>query len=465
MAISAIGLHLLPVELQQAIFFQLHRTDDISAAALTCRSLLLAFLDAKSLIENKVLRNEIRRDVLPEALAVLNSARMLRQSQRSVSSIQEFLEENFTFRIEPHGQLASADVYALSRLNDLITRIARRYIACVLKESPGGQEDVGRRPSKDEVARVHRAFYRFELWCNLFRTHKTNETILEPDQQREVFFDRFSPWENEQLACINDYLARAILPAFNDVAEHDIDWGAVRVDYGDDISTGFIQYALSMGLVKIHQIITAQTFEARRKLLRSDDKIYPNFNLEFLFDCLEHASRNGLNHTPLQRYTTEDNATHLRKPFFDDPDSGPESCWRWAHAEDYVVNFVNSPWRISLRKWGYVMWDRATLDSWKVLQTRWDAPSMSERRAATELRAKLRAEQEFSFRRRYDIQRAGGSGWWSVGDESKVTWPYRRTRKPQVVEKKPESLADAKRAILSIKLPTTIPRAKNQNGV
>ncbi|PVH92818.1 hypothetical protein DM02DRAFT_619692 [Periconia macrospinosa] len=455
------GPHLLPMELQQNIFLHLHRTDDISAAALTCRSLLLAFLDAKSVIENKVLRNEIRRDVLPKALAVLKSARMLRQSQRSVLSIQEFLEENFTFRTEPHWQLPSTDVYALSRLNGIITRFARRYISYALKESPRRQEDVERRPSKDEVARVHRAFYRFELWCNLFKTHKTNETILEPDQQREVFFDRFSPWENEQLACIYDYLARAILPAFNDVAEHDVDWGAVRVEYGDSISTGFIQYALSMGLVQIHRIITAKTFDARHELLCSEKKIYPNFNLQFLFTCLDCTSSNGLNHTPLQQFTIEDNATQLKKAFFDDPDPGPESCWRWAHAEDYVVNFVNSPLRISLRKWGYVMWDRATLDSWQVLRTRWVPPSNSEQQAASELRTKVRAEQEFSFRRRYDIQAAGGSGWWSVGDESKVKWPHRRTRSPQVEEKTPESLADAKRIISGIKLPTTIARDQN----
>src|SRR6185436_12484784 len=118
-------------------------------------------------------------------------------------------------------------------------------------------------------------------------------------------------------------------------------------EYGDDISTGFIQYALSMGLVKILRVMDSRSFETRRKLLCPDGKLYPNFNLEHLYDCLNHASRNGLNHTPLRHYTAEDNATHLRKPFFEDLDSGPERCWRWAHAADYVVNFVNSPLRVS----------------------------------------------------------------------------------------------------------------------
>jgi hypothetical protein len=47
------------------------------------------------------------------------------------------------------------------------------------------------------------------------------------------------------------------------------------VDYGDSISTDVIQYTLSMGLVKFHQIITAKTFEARHKLLFSGKGYIP----------------------------------------------------------------------------------------------------------------------------------------------------------------------------------------------
>lgn len=32
------------------------------------------------------------------------------------------------------------------------------------------------------------------------------------DDQREAYFAYFAPWENEQLACIHDYLLEVITP-------------------------------------------------------------------------------------------------------------------------------------------------------------------------------------------------------------------------------------------------------------
>jgi hypothetical protein len=73
--------------------------------------------------------------------------------------------------------------------------------------------------------------------------------LLSLEEQKYVFFSKLSPWENEQLACVHGYLLRLITPGklsdfkgllsiltridFDDIAEHDIVWGEMWVDYSD----------------------------------------------------------------------------------------------------------------------------------------------------------------------------------------------------------------------------------------
>lgn len=58
------------------------------------------------------------------------------------------------------------------------------------------------------MIRIQRAFYRFEVYCNLFQ----NPERFDFREQRDIFFLKFSDWENEQLACMYDYLFRVICP-------------------------------------------------------------------------------------------------------------------------------------------------------------------------------------------------------------------------------------------------------------
>lgn len=59
-----------------------------------------------------------------------------------------------------------------------------------------------------------------------------------------MFLERFSPWENEQIAAIYEYLFTKVSAAklvtrilansltsvvFNDIAEHDVEWGEMSI--------------------------------------------------------------------------------------------------------------------------------------------------------------------------------------------------------------------------------------------
>jgi hypothetical protein len=91
--------------------------------------------------------------------------------------------------------------------------------------------------------------YRYLLYCNLFRS----DTPLDRGLESPItlyFFQKFSPWVNEQLACVHDYFERVLsrgescigytIPeasiclstngayftaAFDEVAAHDVAWG------------------------------------------------------------------------------------------------------------------------------------------------------------------------------------------------------------------------------------------------
>lgn len=93
--------------------------------------------------------------------------------------------------------------------------------------------------------------------------------------------------------------------------------------------------------------------------------------------------------------------------------------WRWAHQWTSRAYFVKSEARLTLREWAYVRWDRSTLESVVNFQEDWEEPLGS---SPTEDVARRLDQQEESRKRRRDIFRKGGRGWWSFEDESKVVW-------------------------------------------
>src|SRR5690625_4164260 len=72
--------------------------------------------------------------------------------------------------------------------------------------------------TENELRRVQRAFYKFKLYCNLFRrTEKRGRgsrigqaLVIPIKDQPMLFFHHFASWENEQLGCVHDFLLRVI---------------------------------------------------------------------------------------------------------------------------------------------------------------------------------------------------------------------------------------------------------------
>jgi hypothetical protein len=100
-------------------------------------------------------------------------------------------------------------------------------------------------------------------------------------------------WENEQLACIDDYLSMTVIlgrtfftPLLNhrsnwiklaatDVVEKELDgpeWEYDRREHYWHVSCELTQHLLTFGLEKLHRLAVADTYEAKRKL------VYPHIH-------------------------------------------------------------------------------------------------------------------------------------------------------------------------------------------
>jgi hypothetical protein len=174
---------------------------------LACSSFYHAFRDAESLITTRVLLNEVQLDVLPEAVTVFQSARNRSWTRQGII---DFTSQHLARRTPPPQSWTLADALSISKLYSHVHYFATDFTCKCLGIQAlerGVQQSL---PSPLEIARIERTLYRFEMYCNIFKDFR--HPMLSMDEQREILFSRFSPCENEQLACIHDYLHGKISP-------------------------------------------------------------------------------------------------------------------------------------------------------------------------------------------------------------------------------------------------------------
>ncbi|KID83271.1 hypothetical protein MGU_09456 [Metarhizium guizhouense ARSEF 977] len=443
------SIECLPVELLQMVLLELPDVSSLRAAALSCPLLYEVFLEADTTITTQVFLKQIDDSVLPEAkLAFLSSSLHHGPEPEYQHGLVDFITQNLRQRPTPPSSWSLQKALQLERLHLCVSELTQKFVHTTLTTYPTTQSKCT--ATRLERCRIERAFYRFELYCNLFRMlPKIYAELPIHVEQKQLFFACFAPWENEQLGCIHDFLVRAVSPAFNDIA-----WGAFRVEYDDRIDSPFIQHVLSRGLKKLYSIILAETYLERHQLLY--DRGFPPVTDNFLYEGLQSANEHN-DHVSLDGWSPENEALLTRRSFFADPDSGPRDAWQWAHREEAWTNWVYQEDRDNLRRWGYVMWDRCRLDSVGILQVPWeDTRSSTDLLLEEQEAARQRAYMENSWEKREKMYRSGAVGWWSWGDESQVLWPdgVAPGKRPSVpAHVKPDSLQEARDMLRMMKLP------------
>ncbi|KAL2831313.1 hypothetical protein BJY01DRAFT_254324 [Aspergillus pseudoustus] len=366
-------LERLSTELIQAILSELSDIQSLESAVLTGPCLYAAFRGAESQIVKSVLFQQFDADLLHNALSAEVS---MQRSTWQESDVREFLDSYLSLNKQTFHSVLNytlSQALRLARLLVLIDRFTRDLIAPVLARNKPLDDRHAEPPSpalplsQTESNRFVRTFYRFQIYCSLFGDPITCPYQDGPERGL-VFFAHFSAWENEQLACIHDYLLRVMAPVFRQEAETDAEWIMYFIlsDTGEDSIVQ--QYHLSRGLNHIQRFLDADSPEERHSLL--SDKQNRKSHMAFFSDILRDINEFEQSE-PLKDLTAAEEQELVRQPLYSDPDTGPELVWRWAHQNQECSQFVFSLSQAPLREWAYVMWDQQRLEGWGVFERPW----------------------------------------------------------------------------------------------
>ncbi|KAI0426620.1 hypothetical protein F5Y09DRAFT_318433 [Xylaria sp. FL1042] len=434
----------LPPELVCMALSALPDVESLKVAVLSCPLFYDAFRNAETSITTHVLFNQIDASVLPEAMAAFESSCLRpldkKRPNPNRDATMNFVTQNLRQRSTPPRNWLLKRALPLGRLHSCVEELAKQFAEAALPESS---------TTHQERCRIQRALYRFEIYCNLFRELNLEESIIYADQSN-LFFAKFAPWENEQLGCIHDFLVRAVSPAFNEVVEHNIAWGHARVAYGYSMDAPYIQHILSLGLKKLYEITRTEPYEDRERVLCSGPAPPPSHF--FLYEGFWYANERSDDFW-LESPDPAKDLPYIKQPFYVDQDSGPADAWRWAHYEESWRNWVYQKNRHSLRKWGYVMWDRCRLEAIGIFHDPWEETDSDN--------SEWLLDEEEARRRQAELY-----AWWVCLDDSRLRWHKEAGASERVVNirryigpcipkrKEPQSLQEAREMLSMLKIPS-----------
>ncbi|KAI1112032.1 hypothetical protein F5Y14DRAFT_423425 [Nemania sp. NC0429] len=426
-------LERLPTELICAILSQLSDLTALRCAILSCRWILDSFTGNSSAIATRVFLNELDScDVRPEAIAALLTSRLAKPTR---SSAREFHKVAYLQKrnVEVGICLTLHEVADLSRLHSAVSRLAQDFAEASLQEFAATMKDGHTsQPQSQPLAlstlerhRIMRTLYILEIFFNIFRQTSTFVNSGELDQWMNDFLLTFAPWEIEQIGCVQDFLFFYVSPCFNEMAAHDVYWGEFNVEPARWFGNHHLQSLYFNGLISLESIAKAKTYDQQYALLGHGQ--IPQDRSRNLYQALirfnpevrdEQASVSNYE-------TSRDYALTVKRPYFEDPDDGPFSVWRWAHESASVRRSVYQREQAKLRKWGYVMWDRARLNTFLAFRYPWRPPVSNalDRSLPYDPVEDLDDDRSvYSWRERSRIYHEQGRGWWGFYDESKIVW-------------------------------------------
>ena len=183
----------------------------------------------KNAIPEGALRHALAFCYLPSPLPTPLPDGLLTSQERDtilIPAIEPFLQRYFSDADEPFD--VPMDITSLTflfKLHALVSRFADEYFlhaAWQLKstKSSGALKDDFPPPSRKELTRLQRAFFRFELYCRLFPpTSGFGSISIQPQSQLRLFVERLSLWEVEEMSCAHNYLSRLISEVVDDLQE------------------------------------------------------------------------------------------------------------------------------------------------------------------------------------------------------------------------------------------------------
>lgn len=197
----------LAPELKQHIFSALPNASNLKSLVLTCSPFYHTFHDAEHLIIKSILHTQIGPDLLCDAITVFESRTLEPEDGDAAIAILRLYAKGNPSLLSP--KLTLRDALAIGDLHDNIVSFSMGFASSALSTNPvTGLDDATPSPlSVLEFNRVKRTFYRYELFCNMFRVKRSSQFgSAARESLQKLFFSIYAPWKNEQLSCIRDYL-------------------------------------------------------------------------------------------------------------------------------------------------------------------------------------------------------------------------------------------------------------------
>lgn len=248
---SMVTLERLPTEIQLAILLNIGDIGSLESLIRASPRYRSVYLSQSHAILKRVLFNTIHADVLYDALSAIESAKITTSDREDrAARVRSFLSDYKNTRDTwvPPEHLDLETLYGLARLQNHVQHSTQDLyrVATSSHPFPGTQMVHGEELSVNESRRFYRAFYRFDIFCNLFRNWESppdDELLsdssdedpfeLEPLEKSSRFLSLFNPWEVEELACVRDYFFnyyRRMLHQF----EPDLREGKPHLDLSED---------------------------------------------------------------------------------------------------------------------------------------------------------------------------------------------------------------------------------------
>ncbi|ROV92313.1 hypothetical protein VSDG_07262 [Cytospora chrysosperma] len=389
------SLEKLPVEIQRLVLSKAPTLPSLSALVHASPRLHRVYVDNRAAILRSVLV-EVLDGMLVDALGAYESSTDTFQKVREESLLWAFVERQeakyTTTGIDWTVELSLDDMIHLLRFHtSVVEPLTERYASWALASLPSSStnDQAGQQPLSDtERCRIQRAMYRLQIFCNVCGSlgeERSSRERIEDDIDRLRVLSMFPAWEIEEIMCLHRFAEDIYRDIFRQVAwdlnearnpkYKNVDMTSVNEDLlltGNDgtehgyISQHSLNAVLRCGLQLLSDTVKTKDHEQLVMMTRSaiisgmgEHRGY--YGNDWIDDAVEELVQ-------MERrerwYSHCDSAQDLRQKMIFDGDrlDSPPLAWVLFWQGEYS-NLIGNRVPEALRRWGFVMWDAARLNS------------------------------------------------------------------------------------------------------
>lgn len=212
----------LPLELIQTIMCTLPDVSSLKSLVSSRSFFYHTFKARETQITTRVLMNELHHDVLPEAVALLEVAKI-----RSSTDAKQFLSKQLHECSPEPPKIMLSDAFSISNFYRSAEFFSEDVAINSLKKLTR-YGVVANPPSPMELARIQRGVYRYQSYSFLWKMLQDSKVYRDPDLYPlpprangtwEWMFESLWPCEHEQGACtqlcVCERMRQSISPPFN----------------------------------------------------------------------------------------------------------------------------------------------------------------------------------------------------------------------------------------------------------